>query len=157
MPYFRLNRFAAVTLFALLCSCSVHLPALPQAEGDVSLRIAEGSIRTERVLKAGSPEAHQFDKWLDENARGWHRYYVTTPSDGIFVSTRLGGLQFMRQSVIAVRPDGYYGKNVSEDMYVLLREGTHEDNRVDHCAVLSAGHDRGRRNFECERGREPAR
>lgn len=115
------SRLAAVVLFALLCSCATRLPTVPGEEGDIAVRIVEGSFYRERVLQADSPEAQRFTKWLDENAGGWRGYYATTPSDGIFVSTRLGLLQFTRDWVIAVNKEGQYAKTMSEDIYPLLR------------------------------------
>lgn len=116
-----MSRLAAAILFSLLCSCGTYLPAVPHAEGDVAIRIVEDGMYTERVLRVDSVEAQRLAKWLDDNAGGWHVYYATAPRDGIFVSTRLGGLQFTRSGVIALRREGQYAKQVSDDMYVLLR------------------------------------
>lgn len=116
-----MSRLLAIALFSLLCGCGAHLPVVPHADGDVSIRIVEGGAHTERVLKAGSVEARRLARWLDENAGGWHGYYATPPSDGIFISTRLGYLQFSRTGVIAMCKNGLCGKKVSEDFYALLR------------------------------------
>jgi hypothetical protein len=72
------------------------------------------------VLRAGTVEAQRLSKWLDDNGDGWRVYYATAPRDGIYIPTRLGNLQFSRNAVIAVRKEGQYVKQVSEDMYLLL-------------------------------------
>jgi hypothetical protein len=115
------GRLTGLVLFALLCGCATRLPTVPHDEGDISVRIVEGSFHRQRELQAGSPEARRFDKWLEENAGGWRGYYATAPKDGIFVSTRLGLLQFSRSMVIAVNQEGQYAKAVSEDIYSFLQ------------------------------------
>jgi hypothetical protein len=116
-----MKRIASIALFALLCSCSVHLRPVPYAERDFSVLVVEHGTRSQRVLQAESVEGQRLAEWLNENANGWHVYYATTPVDGIFVSTQLGSLQFTGTGVIAQRHEGQYWKAASEDIYRLLR------------------------------------
>jgi len=108
----------AVTLAALLSSCSHSLPLTLDPNVPVKVLVRDGPRYT---LEPTSPDYQKLALWVTRNRSGWALYVVTAPPIGVAVNCGSWSLNFLQSSVLVTTPEGVFHKATRPDEYEFLR------------------------------------
>ena len=120
-------RIVALAFVTFVAACSGRSLQLPVPNGDPVLLVTfieksgtgESELK-EVTLESGSAEYARFQKWVEQNQKGWSPSEAVTPAGGVAVHCGDLHLQFIQTTVYALTNDGHFQKQIREEDYAFL-------------------------------------